>query len=157
MSPVEVAQSLTAVVGPTLGRVVFNLGILGMALTSITLQMLTAGFVSTELFGWEVGSWKYRLATLLPTPGVLGPILWSKTAVWLAVPTNILCGFLLPVAYVGFILLQRNKNYLGEDTPEGARGRLWLSAMVATTLFLITFLGWYAVTKGPEYFNDLLK
>ena len=157
LTPVQAAQSLASVVGPTLGRIVFGLGILAMALSSITLQMLCAGFVATELFGWEVGSLRYRIATLLPTPGVLGPILWSQTAVWLAVPTNILCGLFLPAAYLGFVLLQRNRDYLGEDRPEGPRGQAWLFAMIAITLFLVTFLGWYIVTKGPAYLEGLTK
>lgn len=155
MSPVQAAQSLATVVGPTLGRLVFSLGVLAMALSSISLQMLCAGFVCSELFGWEVGSRKYRLATLLPTPGVLGPILWSKTAVWIAVPTNIVCGLFLPAAYLGFVLLQRNRKYLGEDRVTGGGGRLWLLAMVLITLFLFVFLGWYAVTSGPAYFERL--
>ncbi len=147
LAPVEAAQSLSAVVGPTLGRVVFNIGILGMALTSITLQMLTAGFVCMELFGWEVGSAKYRLATLLPAPGVLGPVIWNENLLWLAVPTNIVCGLLLPIAYIGFVILHRSKRYLGADMPAGARGRLWTAGMILITLVLTVWLGGYALTK----------
>lgn len=151
LAPVEVAQSLATVVGPVFGRVIFNLGVLGMALSSITLQMLVAGFVCAEVFGWEFGGWKYRLATLLPIPGVLGPVFWSDIAVWLAVPTNILCGLFLPAAYVGFVLLQRNRSYLGKDLPTGPLARFWWSAMVAITLFLIVFFAWYLVTSGPSW------
>jgi Mn2+/Fe2+ NRAMP family transporter len=153
LRPEEAAQSLAEVVGPTFGRVIFNLGVLAMALSSITLQMLTTGFVCVELFGWPVGSLKYRLATLLPTPGFLGCIFWAKIAVWVAVPTNILCGFLLPAAYFGFIRLQRRKEYLGADQPTGAKGGLWLLGMVITTLVLVTFLGWYAITKTGDWLS----
>ncbi len=155
LQPVEAAQVLAGVIGPTLGRIVFGLGILAMALSSITLQMLCAGFVCSEVFGWEFGGTKYRLATLLPAPGVLGAVVWSDIAVWLAVPTNIVCGLFLPAAYLGFVLLQRKKEYLGEDVPRGLGGRAWLSAMVATTVFLMAFLGWYAVTNGPSYVDRL--
>ncbi|MHC5004395.1 MAG: divalent metal cation transporter, partial [Planctomycetota bacterium] len=96
ITPLEAAQSLSRVIGPTTGRVIFGLGVLGMALSTITLHMLCAGFVCCELFGWPFGGLKYRLATLVPAVGVLGPVLWSEYAVWLAVPTSILCGFLLP-------------------------------------------------------------
>lgn len=153
----EAARSLASVAGETTGRVVFNLGILGMALSSITLQMLCTGFVCMELFGFAVGSWKYYLATLIPVPGVLGPVLWSKYAMWLAVPTTILCGFLLPAAYIGFILMQRNRDYLGDDTPGGVKGKLWLLGMVLATLVLILFLGHEAIAKLPGYMNQLLE
>ena len=155
LSVSEAAASLAVVAGDTTGRVIFNLGILGMALSSITLQMLCAGFVCMELFGFKVGSWQYRLSTLIPVPGVLGPVLWSKYAVWLAVPTTILCGFLLPAAYVGFILLQRNRQYLGDDLPKGNKGRLWLLGMVLATLVLIVFLLREAITSLPDYMSRL--
>lgn len=151
LQPVEAARALSAAVGPTAGRVVFNLGILGMALSSITLQMLCAGFVGVELFGLEVGSWRYRLMTLLPTPAVFAPYVWGKIAVWVAVPTNVVCGLFLPAAYVGFILLQRNRAYLGADTPRGPLGKLWIAAMCAATLILTASLVWFVTSQGPGY------
>jgi hypothetical protein len=113
--------------------------------------------VCAELFGWKFGSVGYRLATLLPVPGVLGPVYWSKIAVWLAIPTNIVCGLFLPLAYLGFILLQRNRSYLGDDTPSGGKGRAWLGAMVFATLILTAFLGWTIISKGPEYMDKLFE
>lgn len=145
LSPVEAAGVLAQGVGPIAGRLVFGIGVLGMALSSITLQMLTCGFVGVELFGLTVGSFKYRLATWLPVPGVLGCVYWSDIAVWVAVPTNIICGLFLPAAYMGFCLLQRSRSYLGDDRPQGATGAIWLAAMLGVTLFFIGFLGWYVV------------
>ena len=145
LSPVEAAQVLAAGVGATSGRLVFGLGVLGMALSSISLQMLTCGFVGVELFGLKVGSWGHRLATLLPVPGVLGCVYWSDVAVWVAIPTNIVCGLFLPAAYVGFCLMQRSRAYLGDDRPGGVLGGAWLAAMVGVTVFLAGFLAWYVV------------
>ncbi len=155
LSPVAAAQSLAAVAGPAVGRVVFDLGVLGMALSTITLHMLATGFVACELFGWEFGSRKHRWAMLLPAPGVFGPVFWGDIAVWLAVPTNIVCGLFLPAAYIGFVLLQRNRSYLGRDRPSGARGRAWWSAMVAVTVFLTAFMVWYMWTQAPSWFARL--
>ncbi|MCP5058776.1 MAG: divalent metal cation transporter [bacterium] len=143
LSPVQAAQVLAEGVGPVAGRLVFGLGVLGMAFSSITLQMLTCGFVGVELLGLSVGSWQHRLATWLPVPGVLGCVYWSDIAVWVAVPTNIICGVFLPAAYLGFCLLQRSRAYLGEDRPSGVGGALWFAAMLGVTIFLIVFLGWY--------------
>ena len=156
LSPVEAARSLADLLGPTFGRVIFNVGVLCMALSSIVLQMITCGFVAVELLGWPVGSLRYRLATLLPVPGVLGAVFWGEIAVWVAVPTNILCGLFLPAAYVGFALLQRKESYLGDDLPRGAKGATWLGSMVAITLLLVTYLGWYVLTKGPALLERLL-
>ncbi len=157
LAPVDAARALTSVVGPGVARVVFNLGILGMAWSSITLQMLCCGFVATELLGWRVGGLRYRLACLLPAPGVLGAFLWNDVKLWLAVPTTILCGFLLPLAYVGFCKLQRSRAYLGDDLPRGGRATAWFGTMVFTTIVLTAFLGWYALTKGPGYLEGLRR
>lgn len=155
LTPVQAAQSLAGVVGPGLGRLVFDFGVLGMAFSSITLHMLACGFVCSELFGWEFGGRRYRLATLLPIPGVLGCVYWTEIAVWVAVPTNILCGLFLPVVYLGFIRLQRSRAYLGDDRPRGFGGGAWLLGMGAGTALLATFFGWYLLTNGPAYFSGL--
>ncbi len=155
IAAVDAAQSLATVIGPRLGRSIFDLGLIGMALSSISLQMLTCGFVATELFGWEVGSRKHQLTMLIPTPGVLGPVLWTKL-VWLAVPTNIVCGLFLPAAYLGFTLLQRNEHYMGSDLVRGPRGRIWFLAMLGITVFMVVFLGWYMMQYGPGYFDTYL-
>ena len=156
LSPVTFAQSLSVAIGPIGGRLVFDLGVLGMALSSITAHMICTGFVGVEFFGLEVGSWKHRLATLAPVPGVLGPLYWSDMAVYLAVPTSIICGLFLPLAYLGFIRLQNSEAYLGEDRPQGAGGRLWRLGMIATTLFLTVFLGWYVAQKAPGLWAQLI-
>lgn len=155
LAPVDAAGALSDAVGPTVGRLVFDLGVLAMALSTITLHMLCCGFVCSELFGWKVGSIRCRIATLLPAPGVLGAVYWGKMAIWLAVPTSVLCGFLLPIAYIGFIVLQRRREYLGDDMPRGGKGAAWLGAMILSTLVLVAFLGWYAITKGPGFFQQI--
>lgn len=153
LAPVQAAESLSSVIGQPWGRLIFDLGVLGMALSTITLHMLVTGFVCIELFDWRVGSWKYRLATLLPAPGVLGPILWSKHAVWLAVPTSVICGFMVPAAYLGFILLQGRGDYLGKDKVRGVKGALWLGAMCAVTLFMTGYMSWYVYKEGPSWWE----
>jgi Mn2+/Fe2+ NRAMP family transporter len=155
LQPLDAARSLASLTGETAGRLIFDLGFLGMALSTITLHMLCAGFVASELFGWPVGGLRYRLALLLPAPGVLGSVFWSDMAVWLAVPTNIVCGFLAPLAYFGFIKLQGSRAYLGADLPRGVRGRVWRAAMIGATLLLAAFLAYYAWAKLPGYLGGL--
>jgi len=154
LSPAEAAQALAGILGDTWGRVVFNLGVLAMAMSTITMHMLCAGFVGVELCDLKVGSWGHRLFTLLPAPGVLGPILWSDVAVWIAVPTSIVCGFFLPVAYLAFVRMQSSDAYLGEDRPRGGAAKAWIGAMVAITIFLAAFYAWYAISKGPGYYES---
>jgi manganese transport protein len=90
------------VIGPVSGRVLFDLGMLAMALSSITLHMVVCGLVAMEVFGLPFGSRAHRLWTLLPIPGALAPFVWADYAVYLALPTSIACGALLPLAWFGF-------------------------------------------------------
>ena len=145
LSPVEASKILSGTIGPVVGRLVFNLGILGMALSSIILQMICCGFVAIEVFGLKFGSPRYRLACLLPVPGVLGAVLWTDISLWVAVPTTLLCGFLLPLAYLGFVKLQRSSVYLGSDLPRGPKATAWIGSMLVAILVLVVFLGWQAV------------
>lgn len=157
IAPWKVAEILASPdrLGPTLGVWVFGLGIIAMALSSITMQMLCSGFACGEMFGWKPGSAKYMIGTLLPAVGVLGSVYWSDIVIWVAVPTNVFCGFLMPLAYVGFIILQRNRRYLKDDTPTGTKGRLWLGGMGLATLILVVLLIQVTIIKGPGYVNSL--
>lgn len=159
ITPWACAQVLAAPdrLGPTVGLWVFGLGVLAMALSSITMQMLCSGFalsVMTNKPGSEPTKGPtYRIGMLLPAIGVLGAVFWSDIAMWVAVPTNIICGLLLPIAYIGFIKLQRNRTYLGDAMPKGTKGGLWIAGMCMSTVVLVGFLLWFAITKLPGWWT----
>ncbi|MCA8972774.1 MAG: divalent metal cation transporter, partial [Planctomycetes bacterium] len=137
LSPLAAAKALEGIAGQGFARVALDVGFIGMALSSITLHMVCAGFACCELFGWRLGGKRHLIATLLPTPGVLGPLLWKDMSVYLAVPANVICMLFLPAAYIGFTVLQTRKDYLGSDRPGGFGGRLWWIAMAATSVGLL--------------------
>jgi len=124
------AQVLGSVIGPVSGRLLFDFGLLAMALSSITLHMVVCGLVGMEVFRFEYGSRAHRLCTLIPIPGALAPFVWADHAVYLAVPTTIACGALLPLAYFGFLKRERS-----------AAGRaILLGALVVLGAALFLFL-----------------
>jgi Mn2+/Fe2+ NRAMP family transporter len=134
VSPVKAASMLQAAgMGTAFARYVYGLGIVGMALSTITLHMLVNGFAFCEVFGIEPKGWKYRLACLTPAPGILGILYWKKMGSWIAVPTSAICGILLPIAYIGFFVMH-NRNHLGEDAPKGKGGR-WYDLLMALAIF----------------------
>jgi Mn2+/Fe2+ NRAMP family transporter len=159
ISAVQAAEVLAAPdrLGPITGMWIFGLGVVAMALSSISMQMLSAGYACGEMFGWKKGGVKYTIGMLLPAVGVLGSVFWNEIALWVAVPTNIICGFLLPLAYFGFIKLQRNRTYLGKDLPTGTKGRLWLGGMLLATIVLIVGLIMYSVKEGPRYLENFMS
>ena len=138
LKPVQAAQAFGAVLGETGGRLVFDLGLLGMALSTIALHMIASGFAVAEMTGAGPKSLAYRLGTFLPVPGVLGPLLW-KDLLWLAVPTNIVCGLFLPITYVGVILWARRAK---RPSPGPV-----LALMALATIFLTAVLTATIVAK----------
>ncbi len=131
LSPTAAASMLQEAGVPLLiSRIVFGLGILGMVLSSITMQMLVAGFAVCEMFGVEPGGRLYKWACLIPAPAFLGVLFWQKMSFWIAIPTSAICGVMLPIAYIAFFLLNNSRRYLGQDKPSGTRGLLWNAAML---------------------------
>ncbi len=144
VGPAEASKALAPVVGDTFGLLIFGLGVLGMCLSTITLHMLVSGFIVCECLNWEPTGWRYYVATLIPIPGALGPLFWGDIAFWLAAPMSAICGALLPLAYVGFIVLFNKKAYMGDAMPRGS-ARVWWNigmggAMALSLVYLVTFI-----------------
>ena len=151
LSPAQAGgMFVDAGMGPVTGRLVFALGVLGMAIGSLVMHMLCCGAAAGAMFNWEPHSRAYRLALLLPTPAVLGVFLWSSMGAYVILPTSAICGFLLPIAYLGWLFLNNNRQYLGEDCPRGGRQLVFNLAMVtciAMVLASVTYstsvaMGW---------------
>ena len=157
IGPVDAAKSLGSLLGPVWGRVFFDLGLLGMLLTTITLHMVCSGLACAEMFRLRIGSPAYRMAALLPVPGVLGSVFWGSISVWLAVPTSIIAGALLPLAYIGFIKLQTSRAYLGDDRPRGPLAVAWLAAMGVGTAVLVGFLALTVARELPAYWARIAQ
>ena len=113
----NLAESLEPLTGSLFARVVFGIGVVGMALSSIAILMLISGFVVCEMLGLEPKGRAYRLGSLAAVVGVLGPFVWKDAQFWLAVPTSVFGMALLPIAYISFFLLMNQRKLLGENLP----------------------------------------
>jgi Mn2+/Fe2+ NRAMP family transporter len=133
LSPVDAAAMLeSAGLNMFFSRIVFGLGIVAMALSSITMHMLICGFAVCEIFGVDPDSWRYRLACLIPAPGMAGVVLWEYVGPWIAIPTSAICGLMLPIAFIAFFILNNSREYLGEDKPRGVKAAVWNVAMLVS-------------------------
>lgn len=148
LSPTKAAAMFeSAGLGKFFARIVFGLGILGMTLSTITVHMLLCGFAVCEIFGIEPGGWRYRLACLLPAPAVCGVIFWKYMGPWIAVPASAICGLLLPIAYIGFFILNNSKKYLDKDKPTGAKALAWNAAMLIAVAASVASASYYLYTR----------
>jgi Mn2+/Fe2+ NRAMP family transporter len=147
LSPIKAAGMIEAAgVGKTFSRFVFGLGVLGMALSTITLHMLVAGFAFCEIFRIEPGGWKYKLACLIPAPALLGAVWWKYMGPWIAVPASAICGLMLPIAYIAFFVLNNKKSYLAADKPSGPKAVVWNIAMLVAIAVSIASASYYLYT-----------
>lgn len=119
LRPVEAAAALGSVLGSTLGRIIFNLGLIGMACGAITTHMVVCGFTLCEMFNLEYTVKRYRLFTLAPAVGVLG-VAFSYP-LWMPVAASAICLTLLPIAYVAFFIMNNKRSYLGEAVGRGLK------------------------------------
>jgi len=138
ISPISAGGLFTAAGLPDLGgRFLFGLGILGMALSTITVHMLVSGFAACEVFGVEPGGIKYKLFCLIPAPAFLGVLFWSRYGTYIAIPTSAACAVLLPIAYIGWFVLQNSKKYLSDEKPIGGRAAAWNIAMAISVIVAV--------------------
>jgi Mn2+/Fe2+ NRAMP family transporter len=129
---VDVAHALQPLVGLTTGRLIFSLGVLSMCLTTIVLEMLICGFVLSEIFNFNFRGWAFRLSTMIANIGILGA--FYAMPFWLPVLISSFNLVMMPVAYIGFFILQNKKSFLGTEVNKGKKGILWNAVLILAIL-----------------------
>lgn len=122
-SAVDAAHALEPVIGLALGRIVFSLGVLSMCFTTLVIEMLLCGYVLSEMFHFEFHGWKYRLSTMIANIGIIGS--FTAMPFWLPVVVSSFNLIMMPIAYLGFLILQNKKSFLGQDINRGVKGLTW--------------------------------
>ncbi len=128
------AGTLEPLVGDTIAQTVFGVGVLGMAVSTIIILMLINGFAFCELLNVPAEGTMHRIGSFIPAVGVLGPFVWGAAAPALAVPTSVIGGAMLPIAYVSFLLLMNSKSVLGDAMPTGSKRVVWNALMILGTV-----------------------
>lgn len=116
------ANDLASALKPFLGRysqLIFGIGVLAMALSTMLVHMMMNGYAISEAVG-RFGSRKWFLiGALIPAlMGLFSPVIWAgdiKTAI--VVPASVIATTLLPIAYLVFLLLMNSKKALGKELP----------------------------------------
>ena len=149
------ANTLEKLTGRTVAHVVFGIGVVGMAFSTIIILMLINGFTVCEMIGIPASGIQHRIWSLLPgITGALGFLfLWGdgKARFWLAVPTSVFGMVLLPIAYLTFFLMMNNRRMLGEHLPQGGRRNLVNAAMCVALAAATVGAGWSIWSKTEWY------
>jgi len=147
----NLANALRPLTGDFFAQIVFGIGVLGMALSTIIILMLINGFVFCELFN-RPGNYRVHFfgAVVAGLGGIAGPFIWgnSDAKAALAIPTSVLGGAMIPIAYFTFLLLMNSKSLLGDAKPTGARAVKWNVLMVIATTIATAGSIWVLLGKG---------
>ncbi len=133
----QLANALTPLAGEVVSQKLFGIGVFGMALSTIIILMLINGFTFCEMFG-RPGDRRVHFAGCLVAgvAGFLGPIyIWQNAGPKLAVPTSVIGGSLIPIAYFTFFLLMNSRKTLGDKMPRGGMRIWWNTIMAVATTF----------------------
>ncbi len=150
----DLARSLQPLFeGRLFADIIFGFGVLGMALSTISLLMLISGFVVCEVLNRPSTGWLFRFGTLAAATGALGPFYWSQAAFWLAVPTSVFGLVLLPIAYLTFLLLINQRSLLGDAMPRGLKRFAANIVMTVATGVAMFASGWAVWAKSGALLN----
>ena len=123
-SMVNLIPIMSKTLGSNIAPLVLGLGLFAMGLSSITVQMVAAGFTAVEILGMKHGGWGHRICMLLPAPvGIFGSV--TLKPLDFAVHVSAVMVIFLPLVYIGFLILNNKKSHLGEATPRGGTRVLW--------------------------------
>lgn len=136
---------------PFLGKnsqTIFGIGVLAMAVSTLLVHMMMNGYAISEAFN-QVGNAKYFIlgAAMPAIAGFFSPYLWSGDAkAALAIPASVIATTLLPIAYLGFLLLMNSRSALGDELP---KRRGLINALMLTSAGVATFASvWALNSKG---------
>lgn len=135
MRPLDAAASLQGVMGEAAGRIVFDLGLIGMACGAISAHMVVCGFTICEMFGLKYTTWRFRLFALVPAIGVLGVV--TNLPIWFPIAASAVCFTMLPIAYVLFLIMNNKRSYIGNAVGHGF-GRVAFNVVLVIALTVAT-------------------
>ena len=123
----QLAKSLEPLLGEKNSNLVFGIGVLAMAFSSIIILMLINGFAFGEIFGnYDSVPWRIIGSVLAVVCGVCWVILWDgESKTYLAIVAGTFAILLLPIAYFAFLLMMNNRRLMGDEKPEGASMWVW--------------------------------
>ncbi|MEO2031188.1 MAG: divalent metal cation transporter [Planctomycetaceae bacterium] len=143
----DLSKALEPLLGASVSRYVFGLGILGMGFSTIIILMLINGFAFCEILGRPLRGWPYITGCLVA--GIVGaswPWFWDgQSRVYLSIVASSFGSMLLPVAYVTFFLMMNSPKVLGDAMPRG------LSRLIWNLLMGISVLGAFAAAATAIY------
>lgn len=147
----DLAKALTPFLG-NWSQLIFGIGILAMAISTMLVHMMMNGYAVSEAFGQPGQRRLFLIGAAIPAiAGFFSPLIWNgaaKTA--LAVPASVIATTLLPIAYLIFLLLMNSKKALGEELP---KRRILVNVLMFVATGIATFASIWALVGKYQSAN----
>jgi len=135
-SLMSIVSILQGIVGLKLSALILGLGLFAIAFSTITTHMLAAGFIGCEMFNRpNDGKW-FRIFGLVPAIGIIGT--GYALPFWAAVVASSVAVLLMPLALIGFFILNNRRDYLGNAFPTGFKRWAWNISLFVAILIIAT-------------------
>ena len=113
----QLAHTLSPLMGERGANLVFGIGILAMALSTMMVHMLMNGFAVSQAVGQPGAIKPFIVGASMPAIlAVFAPLAWTgdaKTA--LLIPAAVIATVFLPIAYLAILLLMNSKSVLAKE------------------------------------------
>ena len=128
----NLSETLAPLLGDDVARYIFGLGVLGMAINAVLMNMLICGVSFAEILG-KGGNVKWQLAgSSIITFSAIASVFFKGAKMWLVIHAGVIAMVLLPIAYGAFLVIMNSKSILGDERPNGKKRVLWTSLMTCS-------------------------
>ncbi len=154
-------HDLASTLQPLLGGwaiLIFGLGVLAMAISTILVHMMMNGYAISEAMGNPKSKRLYIYGAVIPALlGMFSPFLWRgsiKTA--LVIPASVIATIFLPIAYIAFMILINNKKIMADDLPKNRVLINMLMLLAGGVALLASFWAIYGKMMSQLYYEKLI-
>lgn len=146
----QLANTLAPLMGERFAHLIFGIGILAMALSTMIVHMLMNGFAISQAIGQPGKAKPFIIGAAMPALlAIFAPLAWSgdaKTA--LQIPAAVIATVFLPIAYLSILLLINRKHSEPAERPTLAINLAMLFAAGVATYASI----WLLSNRGTPGF-----
>lgn len=143
----QLAKTLSPLMGDRASNLIFGIGILAMALSTMMVHMLMNGFAFSQALGAPGSPKPFIAGAAMPALlAIFAPLAWSGDAkTSLLIPAAVIATVFLPIAYLSIFLLINSKVVLQKED----RAKFGLNILMLIAIAVALFASvWSLINRG---------
>lgn len=140
----NLADTLTPLVGEKVAKYIFGLGVFGMAMNATLMNALICGLCFAEICG-KFGKAKWEICgSAMVFFSACVSLFLAGAKMWLVIYAGVITMVLLPIASGAFLAILNSKSILKDATPKGLTRVMW-NTLLGITLFCTSSASLYVL------------